>query len=166
MRRGARTPHEERSRNCTEGVTNQGIPMLANHHHQELGGGREGSWPEFQKEYLPADICLLISLFCFRGCTPVCGSSKAKSYSCRSTLQPQQFQIQATSATYTIALHNVGSLTHWVRPGIKPLWSSFQNCDAINFCCSNKIKTEPKTKQNNNNQKSEVGITVDLGKER
>ena len=28
--------------------------------------------------------------------------------------------IQAASATYTTALGNTRSLTHWVRPGIKP----------------------------------------------
>ena len=32
----------------------------------------------------------------------------------------QQCQIWAVSVTYTIAHSNVGSLTHWVRPGIKP----------------------------------------------
>ena len=30
-----------------------------------------------------------------------------------------QCQIQATSATYTAACSNAGSLTHWVRPGIE-----------------------------------------------
>ena len=34
--------------------------------------------------------------------------------------QPQQHQIRAKSATYTPAHGNVGSLTHWVRPGIEP----------------------------------------------
>ena len=33
---------------------------------------------------------------------------------------PQQHGIQATSLIYTIAHGNTGSLTHWVRPGIKP----------------------------------------------
>ena len=37
--------------------------------------------------------------------------------------QPQQCQIQATSSTYTMAHENTGSLTHWVRPGIKPVSS-------------------------------------------
>ena len=38
--------------------------------------------------------------------------------------QPQQHQIQATSATYSTACSNMGSLTHWARPGIEPssLW--------------------------------------------
>ena len=35
--------------------------------------------------------------------------------------QSQQHQIQATSATYIIACSNAGSLTHWVRPEIKPI---------------------------------------------
>ena len=33
--------------------------------------------------------------------------------------------IGATSATYTTALGNTGSLTHWARPGIKPATSWF-----------------------------------------
>ena len=39
-------------------------------------------------------------------------------------LQPQQHQIRATSTTYTTALGNAGSLTHWAKPGIEPanLW--------------------------------------------
>ena len=34
--------------------------------------------------------------------------------------QPQQRQIWATSAIYTIACGNTGSLNHWARPGIEP----------------------------------------------
>ena len=41
-----------------------------------------------------------------------------QSWSCWPT--PQQLEIQAASATYTTAHGNAGSLTHWVRPGIKP----------------------------------------------
>ena len=37
--------------------------------------------------------------------------------------QPQPRRIPATSATYTAALSNAGSLTHSVRPGIKPIIS-------------------------------------------
>ena len=43
--------------------------------------------------------------------------------SCQSTPQPQQCQIQAASATYTIAHGNARSLTHWARPGIEPMSS-------------------------------------------
>ena len=60
-------------------------------------------------------------------------------------------QVQARSATYTIAHSNAGSLTHWVRPGIEPVSSwilvrfvslshngnslcSHPNCHAIYFC--------------------------------
>ena len=41
-------------------------------------------------------------------------------------LQLQQCQIWAESATYAIAPDNVGSLTHWLRPGMEPasLWAS------------------------------------------
>ena len=46
------------------------------------------------------------------------------SYSCWPVPQPQQHTIQATSAIYTTAHSNAGSLTSWVRPGIQPvsLW--------------------------------------------
>ena len=54
------------------------------------------------------------------------------SYSCWSTLQPQQRRIWATSSTYTTAHGNAGSLTHWVRPRIESasLWMlvGFVNC--------------------------------------
>ena len=42
------------------------------------------------------------------------------SYSHQPTPQPQQHQIRATSATYTTAHGNAGSLSHWVRPRIEP----------------------------------------------
>ena len=38
----------------------------------------------------------------------------------RPTPQPQQHRIQNSSATYTTAHGNAGSLTHRVRPGIEP----------------------------------------------
>ena len=34
--------------------------------------------------------------------------------------QPQQCQIQAASVTYTTARGSARSITHWLRPGIKP----------------------------------------------
>ena len=39
--------------------------------------------------------------------------------------QPQQWQIQATSVTYTTDHGNTGSLTHWARPGIELTTSWF-----------------------------------------
>ena len=36
-------------------------------------------------------------------------------------MESQQHWIQATSVTYTAACSNVGSLIHWVRPGIEPI---------------------------------------------
>ena len=36
------------------------------------------------------------------------------------TPKPQQRGIRAVSVNYTTAHSNVGSLTHWVRPGIEP----------------------------------------------
>ena len=39
------------------------------------------------------------------------------------TPQPQQWRIQAASATYTTAHDNTGSLIHWARPGIESAFS-------------------------------------------
>ena len=59
--------------------------------------------------------------------TPVAhGSSQARGpiwCSRWPTPEPQQCGIQATSPTYTIAHSNAGSLTHWERPGIEPVYS-------------------------------------------
>ena len=45
------------------------------------------------------------------------------SCSCWPTPQTRQHRIRATSATYTTAHSNGRSLTHWARPGIKPIAS-------------------------------------------
>ena len=37
--------------------------------------------------------------------------------------QPQQYRIQAKNAKYSVACSKAGSLTHQVRPGIKPVSS-------------------------------------------
>ena len=52
------------------------------------------------------------------------GSSQARSQirgtaACMPTPQPRQHCIQATSVTYAAACSNVGSFTHWVRPGME-----------------------------------------------
>ena len=44
---------------------------------------------------------------------------------CQPTPQPLQRRIRATSAIYTTAHGNAGSLTHWARPGIEPASSWF-----------------------------------------
>jgi len=54
---------------------------------------------------------------------PRLGSNQ--SYSCWSTSQPQQCQIPAMSVTYTASHGNAGSLTHRMKPGIKPATSWF-----------------------------------------
>ena len=46
-------------------------------------------------------------------------------FSSQPTPQPQWCRIRAVSMTYTTAHGNTGSLTHWVRPGIKPTTSWF-----------------------------------------
>ena len=54
-----------------------------------------------------------------------------KGCSCWPMSQPQQCQFWATSANYTPAHSNDGSLTHWEKPGIEPL-SSWTLCRALN----------------------------------
>ena len=75
--------------------------------------------------------------FCFfRAITTAYRVSQARgsngSYSWWLTPQPQQHGIWAVSATYTTVHGTTGSLTHWLRPGIKPasLWMPvrFVNC--------------------------------------
>ena len=62
--------------------------------------------------------------FFFRGAPEAYGSSQARgsiqSCTCHPMSQPQQWRIQAAMTNTTA---NAGSLTHWVRPGIKPLSS-------------------------------------------
>ena len=60
-----------------------------------------------------------------RGIWRYTGLGSNQSCCCRPTPQPQQRQIWATSATYTTAHGNTGSLTHWERPRIKPKTSWF-----------------------------------------
>ena len=69
---------------------------------------------------------------------------------CWPTPQPQQCQIQAVSVTNATTHGNAGSLTHQVRPGIKPItswflvafvstapqWELLQCCN--NFYCTTK----------------------------
>ena len=74
----------------------------------------------------------------FWGC-PCCiwkfpGQGSNRSCSCQLKPQPQQRGIWASSVNYTTAHGNTGSLTHWLRPGIKPhiLMDTGQIC----FCCT------------------------------
>ena len=60
----------------------------------------------------------LLVLFCFLG--PHFWQGSNWSCSCRPTPQPRRQQSWASSVTYTAAHSNDVSLTHWVRPGIKP----------------------------------------------
>ena len=54
--------------------------------------------------------------------SPTCCATKG-SCSCWPTPQPQQCGIRATSSIYPTVHHNVGSLTHWVGPGIESVSS-------------------------------------------
>ena len=60
---------------------------------------------------------LFIYLFCILGPHPCIWNWNC---SCWPMPQPQQCRIQAVSVTYTTARDKARSLTHWVRPGIKP----------------------------------------------
>ena len=72
-------------------------------------------------------IYLFIYLVLFRAAPMACGGSQTRGpigAIATGQPQPQQCQIQASSATYTTAHSIAGSLTHWARPGIEPttLW--------------------------------------------
>ena len=60
-----------------------------------------------------------LSLFC------LIGAAMEIPCSLQPRPQPQQHQIRAASATYTTAHSNTGSLTHWVRSGMKSATSWF-----------------------------------------
>ena len=54
----------------------------------------------------------------------------------RPTPQPQQHGIWTAGVTYATAWSNTGSLTHWVRPGIKTViseWSRLKKQDLFSF---------------------------------
>ena len=66
------------------------------------------------------------ALFCFRPHLQHMGAPRLgvkSELQLGSTPQPQQCEIWAVSAPYTTAHGNAGSLTHWARPGIKPVSS-------------------------------------------
>ena len=70
-------------------------------------------------------VTVFVGFFClFRAALVAYGGSPGwglnGSCSCWPTPQPQQLGIQALSVTYTTAHGNARSLTHSVRPGIKP----------------------------------------------
>ena len=75
---------------------------------------------------------MCVCVYLFRATPAAYGGSRARqgsnrSCSCRPTPQPQQRGISATPATYTTAHGNIGSFTHWARPGIKPASSGYQS---------------------------------------
>ena len=59
------------------------------------------------------------------------GEGLNRSCSCWLQPQPRQHWIRAASVTYTAACSSAGSLTHWVRSGIKPT-SSWTLCRILN----------------------------------
>ena len=67
----------------------------------------------------PRNFIIILFIFCHFVAS---GSSQAMSrirYSCQTTPQPQQHQIQAASETYTTAQEHAEFLTHGVRSGIQ-----------------------------------------------
>ena len=82
------------------------------------------SWsPNTYKSYL------FIYFFSLQGCTHSMWGFQAMSWIWAIATglhhSPQQCEIKATSVTYTTALSNAGSLTHWARPRIKSTTSWF-----------------------------------------
>ena len=94
---------------------------------QQLSGGAVANRILF---FLSFFFCFLFLSFCLLRATPG-GTWRFPdqwsnwSYSCQPMLQLQQRQIQASSATYTTAHGNTGSLTHQARPGMEPATSWF-----------------------------------------
>ena len=70
-------------------------------------------------------VCVCVCVCLFRAVLMALGGSQATGWTGGVEVgpQPQQCQIWAMSATYTIGHGNAGSLTHWVRPAIEPAFS-------------------------------------------
>ena len=75
---------------------------------KKIKTGREAGWE------LPSFFFFSFNIWKFPG------KGSNQSCSCRPPPQPQQCRMRMTSVTYTTALSNVGSLTHWARPGMEP----------------------------------------------
>ena len=88
------------------------------------------SMSPIHKDHPPLFFFLL-----FRATPAVYGSSLARGRirvaSCWPTPEPQQHGIWAPSVTYTTVHSSTRSLTHWMRPGIKPA-SSQTLCRVLN----------------------------------
>ena len=69
--------------------------------------------------YVVPTLVIIWLFFFLKGCT-FSIQELSGSCSCLPTPQPQQLRIWAASETYTTVLGNTGSLTHWVRPRLKP----------------------------------------------
>ena len=84
-------------------------------------------------------------LWLYRGIWKFLGYGPNQSYSCQSTLHPQQHWIWAASMTYNAARHNTRSLAHWARPGIIPA-SSPTLCWVLNLLDHNRNSLEKSLK--------------------
>ena len=67
---------------------------------------------------------------CICGIWKFLGKGSNWSCGCRTTSQPQQHRIWATSVTYAIVCCNTRSFTHWVRLGMEPA-SSWSPCQVL-----------------------------------
>ena len=89
---------------------------------------------------LSLSLSLCLFFFCFYNrtfCTwKFPGSGVELELHLQPTPQPQQHWIRATSATYATAWGNTRSLTHWLRPGIKPA-SPLRQCLVLNLLSHN-----------------------------
>ena len=93
-------------------------------------------WPQMS---CLASLSLLI-FFLFTDASVVYGSSWARGRIRAATAAyttTMQYWIRVTYATYAAACGNTGSLTHWVRPGIKPT-SSQRQCQVLNSLSHNR----------------------------
>ena len=101
------------------------ISMISTFEHEFAGSMSMAS-------YLNISFIILFSHVVLFGAAPMgYGSFQARGL-IRTTPQLRQHQIWYTSATYIIACSNAGSLTHWVRPGIK----SASSCVLIRYLAS------------------------------
>ena len=77
----------------------------------------------YQHSYIFFFFFLLKGRICSISKFPGKGSNQSCSCWPMPLPQPHQCQIRATCTTYAAACGNTGSLTHWARPGIKPISS-------------------------------------------
>ena len=86
--------------------------------------------------YIPVDVYIQFFFFFLH---PQLQHMKVSGLGVESELQPQpqQYQIPATSVTYTAGCDKARSLSHWAKPVIEPA-SSQTTCQVLNPLCHSK----------------------------